>query len=131
KGESVALLAFGSVVASSLEAAESLNATVADMRFVKPIDDELITALAGSHDLLVTIEENACMGGAGSAVQESLAAQGITIPVLQLGLPDHFVNHGDTKALLAECGLDSSAIIRAVENRRADDDCMTPSRHVK
>ena len=131
EGESVALLAFGSVVASSLEAAESLNATVADMRFVKPIDDELIAALAGSHDLLVTIEENACMGGAGSAVQESLAAQGITIPVLQLGLPDRFVNHGDTKVLLAECGLDSSAIIRAVENRRADDDCMTASRHVK
>lgn len=131
EGKSVALLAFGSVLAASLEAAESLDASVADMRFVKPIDDELIAQLAGSHDLLVTIEENAAMGGAGSAVQESLAAQGITLPVLQIGLPDRFVNHGDTNTLLAECGLDSSAIIRAVENRCADVDCVTASQHVK
>ncbi|WP_126456144.1 1-deoxy-D-xylulose-5-phosphate synthase [Sulfuriflexus mobilis] len=131
EGKGVALLAFGSVVTEGLVAAKSLNATLADMRFVKPIDDALIAQLAANHDLLVTIEENASMGGAGSAVQESLAAQGITVAVLQLGLPDRFVDQGDTNALLAECGLDSSAIIRAVENRRADVDCMSPSLHVK
>lgn len=131
EGKGVALLAFGSVVTEGLVAAESLNATLADMRFVKPIDDALIAQLAASHDLLVTIEENASMGGAGSAVQESLAAQGITVAVLQLGLPDRFVDQGDTNTLLAECGLDSGAIIRAVENRRADVDCMSPSLHVK
>ncbi len=131
EGKSVALLAFGSVLAASLEAAESLGASVVDMRFVKPIDDELIAQMASNHDLLVTIEENATMGGAGSAVQESLAAQGITLPTLQIGLPDRFVNHGDTNTLLAECGLDSSAIIRAVENRCADVDCVTASQHVK
>lgn len=131
QGQKVAILAFGSVLAASLEAAESLNATVADMRFVKPLDDDLIARLAADHDLLVTVEENACMGGAGSAVQESLAAQAITLPVLQLGLPDRFIEHGETNTLLAECGLDSGAIIRAVENRCTDMDCMAPSRHVK
>ena len=111
--------------------AEILDASVANMRFVKPLDDELVARLAGSHQLLVTLEENVTSGGAGSAVQESLAAQGLNTPVLQLGLPDRFVEHGTREALLAECGLDSGAIIRAVENRLRDADCTSRPVRVK
>ena len=98
---------------------------------VESVSAAFVGGLVQNGDLLVTVAENACMGGAGSAVQESLAAQGITLPVLQLGLPDRFSEHGETKALLSECGLDSGAIIRAVENRCTDMDCMAPSLHVK
>jgi 1-deoxy-D-xylulose-5-phosphate synthase len=110
----VAILAFGSMVKPAADAGEELNATVANMRFVKPIDAELISRLASAHDYMVTVEENAIMGGAGSAVAESLAAQGISVPILHLGLPDKFVEHGDPGLLLADCGLNRDGIVRSV-----------------
>ena len=106
KGEKIAILAFGSMLKPSLEAAEELNATVANMRFVKPLDDDLILSLAANHDLLVTIEENTIMGGAGSAVLESLESKGISTSVLQLGLPDTFIDQGDPVQMLVDCGRD-------------------------
>ena len=117
QGEKIAILAFGSMVAPALAAAEELNATVANMRFVKPLDEELVLRLAQSHDLLLTVEENAVMGGAGSAVVEFLERQGVPVPVLQLGLPDRFVEHGDPAKLLAACGLDRDGIVRAARSR--------------
>jgi 1-deoxy-D-xylulose-5-phosphate synthase len=117
KGKQVALLAFGTMVAPALQAGEALNATVANMRFIKPLDTALVSELAASHDLLVTVEEGCVMGGAGSAVAEALAAAGIVKPLLQLGLPDQFIDHGDAQQLLAQCGLDADGIIRAVNQR--------------
>ena len=118
----VALLAFGAMVQPTLEAAEMLDAVVADMRFVKPLDTELILELANENDLLVTLEDNARLGGAGSGVNEVLVAQHHTVPVLNLGLPDHFVEHGTREELLAQCGLDTTGILRAVQKRlRAKD----------
>ncbi len=114
KTQRVALLAFGAMLKPALEAAEEINASVANMRFVKPLDDELVFKLATTHDYLVTIEENVIMGGAGSAVLESLQAQRLNIPVLQLGLPDSFVEHGDPAVLLADCGLNKEGIMRSV-----------------
>ncbi|MDD5241995.1 MAG: 1-deoxy-D-xylulose-5-phosphate synthase [Sulfuricella sp.] len=114
QGEEIAILAFGSMLTPALAAAEALDATVANMRFVKPLDEELVAQLAGAHSLLVTIEENAVMGGAGSAVVEVLERHGLNVPVLQLGLPDRFVEHGDHALLLAACGLDKDGIVRAV-----------------
>jgi len=113
-GKRIALLAFGAMLMPALVAAESLDATVVNMRFIKPLDAALVRELAGSHDLLVTIEENVIMGGAGSAVLESLQAQRLTTPVLQLGLPDDFVEHGDPQLLIAECGLDADGIVASV-----------------
>ncbi|QHE93147.1 1-deoxy-D-xylulose-5-phosphate synthase [Pandoraea fibrosis] len=113
-GRRVAILAFGSMVAPALAAAAQLDATVADMRFVKPIDDELIARLAQTHDYLVTVEEGSIMGGAGSAVAESLLAGGVTRPVLQLGLPDRFIDHGDPAALLSGVGLDAVGIAKSI-----------------
>ncbi|OFZ96881.1 MAG: 1-deoxy-D-xylulose-5-phosphate synthase, partial [Betaproteobacteria bacterium RBG_19FT_COMBO_58_11] len=104
-GEKIALLAFGSMVHPALQAADELNATVADMRFVKPLDEALIKQLALSHDVLVTVEENVIQGGAGSAVAECLAKLGIEKRLVLLGLPDRFVEHGDPTLLLASCGL--------------------------
>ena len=117
EGEKIAILAFGSMLTPALAAAEELKATVANMRFVKPLDEELMLRLAQTHDLLVTVEENAVMGGAGSAVLEFLESRGVTVPVLQLGLPDRFVEHGDPAKLLAACGLDQDGIVRAVRAR--------------
>ena len=117
EGEKVALLVFGTQLTNALQAAEGLNATVADMRFVKPLDEELVLQLAQSHDLLVTIEENAVQGGAGSAVTELLHERGITVPVLQLGLPDTYIDHGDQTQMLADCGLSSEGIAAAVVGR--------------
>ena len=116
KNQRVALLAFGSMVKPAHEAGEEINASVANMRFVKPLDDELVFKLATTHDYLVTVEENVVMGGAGSAVLESLQTQGLQIPVLQLGLPDSFVEHGDPAVLLADCGLNREGIARSVKN---------------
>ena len=116
-GRRVAILAFGSMVSPALAAAEQLDATVANMRFVKPLDDELVVKLARTHDALVTIEENVVAGGAGSACLESLAAQRIEVPVLLLGLPDRFIDHGDPAALLKECGLDAAGIAAAIRGR--------------
>jgi 1-deoxy-D-xylulose-5-phosphate synthase len=117
KGENIAILAFGSMLKPSLEAAEELNATVANMRFVKPLDDDLILSLAANHSLLVTVEENTIMGGAGSAVLESLENKGITASVLQLGLPDIFIDQGDPAQMLVDCGRDKVGIIKAIKKK--------------
>ncbi|SDF34288.1 1-deoxy-D-xylulose-5-phosphate synthase [Massilia sp. PDC64] len=117
EGKGVAILAFGSMVAPSLGAAEGLNATVADMRFVKPLDVELVKQLARDHDYLVTVEEGCTMGGAGSAVAEALAAEGIAKPLLILGLPDRFIDHGDPALLLASVGLDAHGIGASIRER--------------
>jgi 1-deoxy-D-xylulose-5-phosphate synthase len=114
EGRRVAILAFGSMLAPALEAGEALNATVANMRFVKPVDRELAYRLAASHDVIVTVEESVVAGGAGSAVAEALAADGVAVPLLMLGLPDRFVEHGDAQQLLADCGLDGTGIARAI-----------------
>ena len=116
-GKNVAILAFGTMLAPSLAAGEALNATVANMRFIKPLDVELVKQLAQSHDALVTVEEGAVMGGAGSAVAEALAEAGIVKPILHLGLPDKFIDHGDAAQLLAACGLDANGIAAAVRKR--------------
>jgi 1-deoxy-D-xylulose-5-phosphate synthase len=117
KGSRIAILAFGTMVAPSLVAAEALDATVANMRFVKPIDAELLVELAQTHDVLVTVEEGCVMGGAGSACVESLLANGVVRPVLQLGLPDGFIDHGDPAKLLSECGLDGAGIEKSIRAR--------------
>lgn len=122
-GKTVALLAFGPLLAAALAAGEELDATVANMRFVKPIDAELIVELAGNHSLLVTIEESAVIGGAGSEVERVLMERGLTVPVLRLGLPDRFVDHGEQGQLLSELGLDKEGIVRTIHARlgaRAD-----------
>ncbi len=119
-GRTVAILSFGAVLGASLEAGDRLNASVANMRFVKPLDEALITKLALTHDLLVTVEENTIPGGAGSAVGEMLARENIATPLLHLGLPDRFVDQGDPAALLAECGLDAQGIVSAIELRRQE-----------
>ena len=119
EGQKVALLAFGSLTTAALTAAQTLDATVADMRFVKPLDTALIAELAASHDLLVTVEENAIMGGAGSAVGEHLAATNCRTPILNLGLSDTFIEHGKVPQMLADEGLDADGIIRAVRTRLA------------
>ena len=116
-GRDVALIAFGSLVAPALAAAEALDASVADMRFVKPLDIDLLRELAHSHRLLVTLEENAVAGGAGAGVAEALAGLGLAVPVLHLGLPDVFIEHGDPARMLAECGLDAAGIEQAVRQR--------------
>lgn len=110
EGRRVALLAFGSMVAPALAAAARLDASVADMRFVKPLDEALLQQLAQTHELLVTLEENAVMGGAGSAVSECLQRLGLYSRMLQLGLPDTFIDHGDHATMLKDCGLDADGI---------------------
>ena len=114
KGHKVALLAFGSVLASALTAAETLDATVADMRFVKPIDQALIIELAREHSLLISIEENALIGGAGAEVARTLENAECAVRFFRLGLPDRFIEHGDQAQLLADAGLDADGIIRTV-----------------
>ena len=117
RGRKIAILGFGTLLPAGQAAAEALDATVADMRFVKPIDRELILDLASRHDALVTLEEACIMGGAGSAVLEVLSAAGVQIPVLQLGLPDEFIDHGEQSALLAGVGLDASGIEQSIRTR--------------
>lgn len=114
QGKRIALLAFGSMVLPALTVGEKLGATVVNMRFIKPLDTEMIQNLAKTHDYLVTLEENVISGGAGSAVLECLAQNQITIPTLTLGLPDRFVTHGDPAQLLDECGLCVASIESAV-----------------
>ena len=113
----LAILAFGSMLQPGLKAAESLNATVANMRFVKPLDETLVLELAARHDQLVTIEENVIAGGAGSAVLELLEKYGVQIPVLQIGLPDRFIDQGDPGIQAAECGLTADGIVQSVRAR--------------
>jgi len=117
QGKGVALLAFGVQLAEALRVGETLDATVVDMRFVKPLDEALLRELASSHVLLVTIEENSIMGGAGSAVSEFSAAENRQVSMLHLGLPDYYVEHAKPSQMLAECGLDEAGIERAVRQR--------------
>ncbi len=117
KGERIAILAFGTMVEPARQAGEALNATVANMRFVKPIDKELVAQIAQSHDAIVTVEEGCVMGGAGSAVVEALSEAGIVRPILHLGLPDKFIDHGDAGVLLAGCGLDAKGIAASIRAR--------------
>lgn len=119
KGRTVAILAFGSMVQTAMEAAEQIDATVADMRFVKPLDEELIGDLATSHQLVVSIEENTVLGGAGSAINEYLLYANYSIPVLNLGLPDRFLDHGKIADMLAEVGLDASGVVQAIKQKLA------------
>ncbi len=114
-GKRIALLAFGSMVGTALKVGEQLDATVANMRFVKPIDRELILKLAAEHELLVTLEENALIGGAGSEVIRVLHEAGKPVRVLQLGLPDRFIDHGDQAQLMAEVGLDAAGVLRQID----------------
>ena len=120
EGRRIALLAFGTMLAPALTAGEALGATVVNMRWVKPIDDAMLKELAASHDALVTIEEHVVAGGAGSAVAESLAAQGLSVPLLHVGLPDRFVDHGEQAQLLRLESLDAGGIERRVRERFAD-----------
>jgi 1-deoxy-D-xylulose-5-phosphate synthase len=116
QGKTVAILAFGSMVQPALDAAEQLNATVVNMRFVKPLDNALIEKMATTHDLIITIEENTHLGGAGSAVAEYLLAIGSTAVIKIMGLPDKFIDHGEHKQMLSNCGLDAQGIIDTVKN---------------
>ncbi|WP_295488706.1 1-deoxy-D-xylulose-5-phosphate synthase [Pseudomonas sp. REB1044] len=117
QGAKVALLVFGVQLAEALQVAERLDATVVDMRFVKPLDEALVRQMADSHELLVTLEENAIMGGAGSAVSEYLAREAVVMPLLHLGLPDHYVEHAKPEQMLAECGLDATGIEASITAR--------------
>jgi 1-deoxy-D-xylulose-5-phosphate synthase len=114
-GRRIALLAFGAMLRPALQVADELDATVVNMRFVKPLDEAAVRDVAATHDLVVTIEENVIMGGAGSAVLECLQRSRIAVSVLQIGLPDQFVEHGDVAGLLAECGLDAAGIRRQIQ----------------
>jgi 1-deoxy-D-xylulose-5-phosphate synthase len=134
QGREVALLCFGAPLAAVREVAEALDATVVNMRFVKPLDEELVLKMAAEHRLLVTVEDNAIAGGAGSAVNECLAAHGCSVETLNLGLPDRFLEHGSREELLAEAGLDAAGIRTAIENRQtppAGEDKIVPHRRVR
>jgi 1-deoxy-D-xylulose-5-phosphate synthase len=115
RGRGIAILSFGALLKPCLDAAEKLDATVANMRFVKPVDEALILELAQSHDQLVTVEENTIQGGAGSAVLEVLEKLKLPKKVLQLGLPDTFIDHGDPAKLLKACGLDADGIQASIQ----------------
>lgn len=119
QGEKVAILAFGSMVTPATTVADTLNASLWNMRFVKPLDTQAIRDAVQHHDLIVTIEENALAGGAGSAVNEWLAQAGLQCPVLNLGIPDHFIDQGSPAELLHECGLDATGIQQAIEQHLA------------
>ena len=116
-GKRVAILAFGTVLQSALDVGEQLNATVANMRFIKPLDTELVTRLAQEHELLVTVEEGSIAGGAGSAVSEHLSEQGLNTPVMHLGIPDEYIEGASHSEQLAQCGLDAAGIQKSVEER--------------
>lgn len=120
EGSQIAILNFGTLLPAALATADELNATVADMRFVKPLDTGLINQLASEHSLLVTLEENTIQGGAGAAVSEYLASMGIVVPVLHLGLPDKFVDHGNHQQQLAATGLDTASVRHAIEQRLSE-----------
>ena len=116
-GQRIAILAFGTLLYPALEVGEQLNATVANMRFVKPLDVELLKTLAQDHDYFVAIEDGVIQGGAGSACLEALAAMGLNKPLLQLGLPDSFIEHGDYKLLMSNCGLNAEGILKSIQAR--------------
>ena len=114
-GSRIAILAWGSMVTPAMAAGKQLGSTVVNMRFVKPLDEELLLELAKSHDLFITVEENVLSGGAGSAVNNFLQVQRILMPVLNIGLPDRFIEQGTREELLAICGLDSQGITAQIE----------------
>ena len=117
QGSRVAFLLFGTLLTNTLEAAEELDATVANMRFIKPLDEQLIKELASKHELLVTIEEGSICGGAGSGVAEYLHKNEITVSVLSLGIPDVYIEAATHQEQLIQCGLDKDGIIRSVKDR--------------
>lgn len=117
KGKGIAILAFGSMVETARQAAENLNATLIDMRFIKPLDEDAIIHAANQHSLIVTVEENAIMGGAGSAVNEALAREGLVLPLLNLGIPDEFIEHGKPSEMLEACSLTATGIQESIETR--------------
>ncbi|MFT7300918.1 MAG: 1-deoxy-D-xylulose-5-phosphate synthase [Porticoccus sp.] len=123
EGSRIAILNFGTLLPAALATAHKLNATVADMRFVKPLDTALVNKLASQHSLLVTLEENTIQGGAGTAVSEHLASMGIVVAILHLGLPDKFVGHGNHQQQLAATGLDPASIKYAIEQRISEIEC--------
>ena len=120
RGRGIAILAFGTLLHPALVAAEAIGASVSNMRWAKPLDLALLREMASSHEALVTVEEGCTMGGAGSAVLEALQAEGLVVPVLQLGLPDEFIEHGDPAKLLANVGLDAAGIERSIRQRFTD-----------
>jgi len=124
-GRRIAILAFGSMLHPALAAGEALDATVVNMRWVKPVDAQLIAELARTHDAFVTVEEHAVQGGAGSACAEAMAARDAMRPLLQLGLPDRFIDHGDPGLLLKLEGLDAAGIERSIRQRFAS--LLTPA----
>jgi len=111
KGGDIAILLFGSLLPQATEAAEQLGATLINMRFVKPLDEQAIIEAASRHELIITLEDNAVQGGAGSAVSEFMASTGLTTPILHLGIPDRYVEHADRDQQLAEIGLDAASIV--------------------
>ncbi len=117
KGTDIAILNFGTLLPDALSAAEELNASIYDMRWVKPLDEALIDELSASHKLIVTLEENSIAGGAGSGVAEYLSSQGIIMPILHLGLPDRYIDHGKREKILAAIGLDADGIIHSIQER--------------
>ena len=117
EGSKIAILAFGSMLQAALEAAEEINATVCDMRFVKPLDRDLLLQIGKTHEFIVTIEENVIAGGAGSACAEALQDLNIQLPILHLGIPDQFIEHGDPKLLLSSIGLDSTGILKSIRQK--------------
>ena len=120
QGEKIAILNFGTTLAASMTVAENLNASLADMRFVKPLDEELVKKLAESHDILVTVEENTIMGGAGSGVLELLQKLKLPKRVLQIGIPDQFIKHGSPEEVLADIQLDANGIQQQIEEYTRD-----------
>ncbi len=125
QGQGLAILAFGPLLYPALEVGERLGATVVNMRWAKPLDEALLREVAQSHARLVTLEEGAVMGGAGSAVGEAIAAMGLARELLQLGLPDAFIEHGDPAKLLALQGLDAAGIASAIGVRWPDAKALT------
>ena len=115
QGNKVAILSFGTLLENAKVAAEELNATVIDMRFIKPLDTDAISELLGSHDVIVTLEDNAIAGGAGSAVNEYLAAIKADVTILNLGIPDEFIKHGTQDEMHAEMGLDANGILTSIK----------------
>jgi 1-deoxy-D-xylulose-5-phosphate synthase len=115
EGEKIAILNFGTLLAEAAQVAEAMNATLVDMRFVKPLDEQLVLEMAASHEVLVTLEENAIMGGAGSGVNELLMAKRRVVPVLNIGLPDYFIPQGGQEEIRSDLGLDAAGIQRQIE----------------
>jgi 1-deoxy-D-xylulose-5-phosphate synthase len=117
-GKNVAILAFGTMVTPALEVADELDATVVNMRFIKPLDEEMILQMASQHELIVTVEENVIQGGAGAAVSECLSAHGVAVPVLHYGLPDRMIQHGSREEMLADAGLTREGLLDLIKARR-------------